>query len=268
MAIKSETELYGPVKEFFERMGYEVKSEVRHCDLVALRGEEEPVLVELKRTFTLPLLIQGIDRLKQSTRVYVAVEQNAKGRAPHNLKWNDLQRLCRMLGLGLITVRFYIRRKPAVEVLCDPVPYTPALRKKSTERLLLEFKERSGDYNTGGSTRRKLMTAYREKALHCAHHLKVNGPSSTKLLREWTGNPKITLLLQDNYYLWFRRVSRGIYELTPLGEEALVQYEEVLRQVLQRRGGVSALPAPPALTEPVLAKSKKGRNKRLPSPIE
>ena len=58
-----EAALYSPVKQFLERQGYEVKGEVRGCDLVARRGDEPPVIVELKLRFSLPLVLQGIDRL-------------------------------------------------------------------------------------------------------------------------------------------------------------------------------------------------------------
>lgn len=230
MPIQNETELYSPIKAFFERMGYEVRGEVKSCDLVAVRGDEEPIIVELKKTFNLPLLVQGIDRLKSSSRVYVAVEQNRNGKAPYQLKWSDLERLCRMLGLGLIVVRFYKSRKPLVQPICDPAPEAPRKPRRlayRTKSLLAEFRERSGDYNVGGSTRTKLMTAYREKALDIAAALR-DGPLSTKRLRELTDNPKVAAMLQDNYYHWFQRVHRGTYELTPLGKEALVTYAAVI----------------------------------------
>jgi hypothetical protein len=228
MSILSETELYPPIKSFLEKQGYSVRAEVRNCDLVAIRGEEPPIIVELKKTFNLPLLIQGIHRLQHSNQVYLAVEQNPKGRAPYNLKWSDLQHLCRMLGLGLMTVRFYKTKKPFVEIQCDPIPYIPRKNAKRTASILNEFKERSGDYNVGGSNKRKLVTAYREKSLRCAVLLQQNGPLTTKQLREMTGNGKVTLLLQHNYYLWFQRVNRGVYELTPLGVEALGTFEHVI----------------------------------------
>lgn len=230
MAIQSETELYQPIKTFLELQGYVVRSEVRHCDLMAIRGDEPPIIIELKKTFNLPLLIQGIDRLQHTDQVYLAVEQNAKGRAPHNIKWSDLQRLCRMLGLGLLTVRFYKSKKPFVEVQCEPEPYAPRKSAKRLTGLLNEFRERSADYNVGGSNRRKLVTAYREKALRCAVVLHQNGPLSTKQLRELTSNSKVTIILQHNYYLWFRRISRGLYELTPLGIEALGVFANVVKE--------------------------------------
>ena len=68
-----EAALYGPVKRFFESRGFTVKGEVKGCDLVARRGDEPPVIVELKLRFTLGLVLQGIDRLAISDRVYLAV---------------------------------------------------------------------------------------------------------------------------------------------------------------------------------------------------
>ncbi len=229
MAVQSETELYLPVKSFLERLGYEVKSEVHGCDIVAFRGESrEPVIVELKKTFNLPLLFQGIDRLKLSDQVYLAVEQTRAKKGAQNQRWNDIRKLCRMLGLGLITVTFYKTKRPVVEVQCDPEPYVPRKLNRLTARLAHEFNERSGDYNVGGSTRRKLVTAYRERALECAHLIKTHGPLSPRKLREMTGNTHVGGILQKNVYRWFIRLQRGIYGLTPLGEQALQTYADVI----------------------------------------
>ena len=64
-----ETELYPPIKAFLEAQGYEVKAEVGDCDVLAVRGGEEPVVVELKTGFTLPLVFQGIRRQTVSETV-------------------------------------------------------------------------------------------------------------------------------------------------------------------------------------------------------
>lgn len=81
-----------------------------------------------------------------------------------------------MLGIGLMTVTFFKTKAPVIDVLCEPgeAPQRRTRRKKQA-RLLLEFRERSGDYNVGGSTGRKLVTAYREKALRCAYALQQLG---------------------------------------------------------------------------------------------
>jgi hypothetical protein len=228
VAIQSETELYAPIKHYFEQRGYEVRGEVKHCDLVAIRGEEPPVIVELKRSFTIPLLVQGMDRLKLSDQVYVAFELPNKGRAPHRLQWEDLRKLCRTLGLGIITVQFFKRKQPVVDLVCEPTPYVPRPNKRAAAKVVQEFKERSGDYNVGGSTQQKLMTAYKEKALHCAYLLQQHGALSPRQLRELTGNKTVSSLLQKNFYRWFARKSRGIYEITPLGQQAVAEYAHVL----------------------------------------
>lgn len=50
MAVQHETELYEPLKAFFEQRGYEIKGEVRHCDLVGVHPiESEPLIVEMKK---------------------------------------------------------------------------------------------------------------------------------------------------------------------------------------------------------------------------
>jgi hypothetical protein len=228
MAIRSETELYAPVKQFFEQQGYVVRGEVKHCDIVAIRGEEPPVIIELKKSFTIPLLVQGLDRLKLSEHVYVAFELPHKGRAPHRLSWDDIRRLGRTLGLGIITVQFFQRKQPLVDIICDPTPYIPRSNKRAALRVVNEFRERSGDYNIGGSSQQKLMTAYREKALHCVYLIHQHGPLSPRNLREFTGNPSVSSLLQKNFYRWFVRKSRGIYDITPLGAAALSEFEHVI----------------------------------------
>ena len=68
-----ETALYAPVKVFLEGQGYAVKAEVEGCDVVAVRGDEPPVIVELKTRFSLDLVLQATDRQRLSGQVYVAV---------------------------------------------------------------------------------------------------------------------------------------------------------------------------------------------------
>ncbi len=42
-----ETDLYPPIKAFLEGQGYGVKAEVGTCDVFAVRGDEDQVIVEL-----------------------------------------------------------------------------------------------------------------------------------------------------------------------------------------------------------------------------
>ena len=76
MAKLKETDLYPPVKKLLEGQGYEVKSEVGAADVMAVRGAEPPVIVELKTGFTLSLFHQAVERQKLTDAVYVAAWNN------------------------------------------------------------------------------------------------------------------------------------------------------------------------------------------------
>lgn len=229
MVIQSETELYEPVKRYFIQLGYEVKGEVNGCDLVAINDvENEPIIVELKKTFNLALLFQGLERLNTSNQVYLAVQHVRGKKRPTHLRWSNVKKLCMKLGLGLITVQFYKTKPPHVEILCDPEPQQTKHNKRRQIKLRQEFHERSGDYNIGGSSQTKLVTSYRELALQCAYLLQQHEQLSPLQLREMTGKQKVDSILQKNYYGWFERVKRGIYTITPEGEQALQTYEEIV----------------------------------------
>jgi hypothetical protein len=222
-----EAALYSPVKQFLERQGYEVKGEVRGCDLVARRGDEPPVIVELKLRFNLPLVLQGVDRLALTERVYVAVprpERRARG-GPLAPERPEIRKLCRRLGLGLMLVG--LARK-TVEILEEPVPYRPRLAKSRALRLLDEFSRRVGDANVGGAVGVPLVTAYRQDALRCARVLSLYGPMRLAALRAVAGVPRAARILQHNVYGWFDRIERGTYRLTAEGDRALSRFAEAI----------------------------------------
>lgn len=223
--IERETELYRPVARFFEELGYQVRGEVRGCDVAAARGDDV-VIVELKRAFNLELVFQGIERQKATGKVYLAVEDL---RGPARRRYRKMLRLCRLLGLGLMTVKFArASTRASVEVLLDPAPYRPRLNLRLPGLLLEEMRKRSADYNVGGSVRQKVVTAYREEALRVAKQLKEHGPSPVKLLRATAPSPKAQSILRNNFYGWFERVERGVYQLTSSGRGALDVYANVL----------------------------------------
>ena len=76
----AETDLYAPVKAWLEARGFEVKAEVGAADVVAVKAGEEPVIIELKTSFSLVLLQQAVARQAVTDAVYVAVPR-WKGRA-------------------------------------------------------------------------------------------------------------------------------------------------------------------------------------------
>jgi hypothetical protein len=193
-----ETELYPPIKRFLESQGYEVKAEIGPADVMALS-----------------LFHQAIERLAIADLVYVAVPETSTRQSRRVLKRN--RRLCRRLGLGLITVR---PRDGHVTVHCDPGPYRPRQSKQRRESLLGEFSRRSGDPNVGGSTRRTIVTAYRQDAIRCAEFLSANGATKAAHVAAGTGVPNARRIMSDNHYGWFRRVETGIYDIEPAAFEA------------------------------------------------
>lgn len=211
-----ETDLYPPIKTFLEDLGYVVKSEVGAADVVAIRGEEPPLVVELKLGFSLALFHQCVARLKVSDEVYLAVARVPGKRFAKAVKDNVV--LARRLGLGLITVRL---KDGLVEVHCDPGPYAPRKSAKRQSQLLREFARRQGDPNDGGQTRAGLITAYRQDALKLAMYLYEVGASKGADVARETGINVATRMLRDNHYGWFEKVEKGIYGLTPAGAEAI-----------------------------------------------
>lgn len=213
-----ESDLYAPIKALLETQGYEVKGEVGAADMVAVRGDEPPLIIELKLRFSLSLFHQAIARLALSDHVYVAVPKPSGKTTRRTLRDNTA--LCRRLGLGLITVRADGR----AEVICDPGPYAPRKSKVKTARLLREFQRLRGDPNQGGATRHGIVTAYRQDALVIARHLAENGPTKGAVVARETGVATATRLMADNHYGWFERVETGIYRLTEQGQAGLIHW--------------------------------------------
>src|ERR1700712_975322 len=101
-----ESDLYRPVKRHLEALGYTVRGEVGKCDVVGVSGDSM-VAVELKLTWGLPVLYQALQRLPSVDMVYVAVAvpEGRRARGNWDAQVPDATRLCRMLGVGLLSVR-------------------------------------------------------------------------------------------------------------------------------------------------------------------
>jgi len=220
-----ETDLYQPVKALLEGQGYEVKGEVGAADVVGYRDGDDPVIVELKTGFSLSLFHQAIDRLAITEMVYIAVPRGKGAAAWKSIK-NNLK-LCRRLGLGLMTVRL---KDGLVEIYADPGPYRPRKSKQKKASLLSEFERRVGDPNEGGSTTKQgRMTAYRQDALRCIRVLNADGPLKASDVAKATDVSNARQIMYDDHYGWFTRVEKGIYGLTEKGSEAVGTYADALK---------------------------------------
>jgi hypothetical protein len=214
-----ETALYLPVKRFLEGLGFTVKGEVGGCDLVALNGDDPPLVVigELKLTFNLELVLQGVDRAGACDEVWLAARMSARGKGRESDA--RYRNLCRRLGFGMLG----ITGSGGVEVLVQPATVSPRRNPRKRSRLVSEHQRRKGDPAEGGSTRTPIMTAYRQQALACASAL-ARGPRRLRDLRPQI--PDAPKILQHNFYGWFDRTGRGIYMLTAAGHAALTRWPQ------------------------------------------
>ena len=210
-----ETSLYEPVKRYLEKRGFTVKGEVCGCDLVALRGDEPPVVVigELKLSFSLELVLQAVDRTAACDEVWLAISQAGRKR----LSDPRVRKLCRFLGFGLLA----ITSAGGIEVVVEPTPWRPRHDRRRRARLIAEHTRRIGDPAPGGSTREPILTAYRQQALACAASL-AEGPRRTSELRGVVPNAPSILL--RNAYGWFTRIERGLYGITTEGAVAVARW--------------------------------------------
>ncbi|MGJ4947103.1 DUF2161 domain-containing phosphodiesterase [Bradyrhizobium sp. HKCCYLS20291] len=214
-----ETALYLPVKRFLENLGFTAKGEVGGCDVVALKGDDPPIVVicELKQAFNLELLLQAVDRAGACDEVWIAAQLSARGKGRESDA--RYRNLCRRLGFGMLAVT----SAGQVEVLVPPPTTAPRKNPKKRSRLVSEHQRRKGDPVAGGSTRAPVMTAYRQQALACASALS-GGPKQLRDLKaEIPDAPKI---LQRNVYGWFDRADRGVYGLTKAGHAALRRWPQ------------------------------------------
>ncbi len=221
-----ESDLYLPLKDFLESQGYEVKGEIQGCDVVAVRGDEAPVVVELKLTLNLDLILQAVDRFALTPKVYIGVPKRCSALRRRR---KQVFKLLKMLGLGLLIID-PTTRIGAVDVPFDPGTYQPRKHKVRQERLLGEFRRRVGDPNLGGtSTRKGILTAYRQRAVAIAQWLEAHGPTKASKIASELGDPKARDILYRDVYGWFDRPSRGVYALSPKGlrELALWQHQDV-----------------------------------------
>jgi hypothetical protein len=217
-----EVDLYHPIKRFLESQGYRVKGEITACDVVAVRGNDAPVIVELKEQLNLALVLQAVDRLSISETVYVAFRVGSRHSASWRSRRKQTTSLLRRLGLGLLTVS----ARGRVDAVLDPVPYRPRANARRRAGMLKEFADRVGDPEAGGTRSRQRLTAYRQDAIRCARALAAADVLKVARIRQSTGVERAGPILRDNHYGWFERVTNGHYSLSPRGRRDLARWAE------------------------------------------
>ncbi len=225
-----ETQLYKPVKELFEKMGYTVNSEVSDMDVTAVRGDEL-VVIELKTSMNLTLILQAVNRQKVANQVYVAIPRPKNRSKRFGREFKDKEYLLRRLCLGLILVAVdspvpYAKIEMEPKSINDKVVVRRNLDKR--QKTINEINKRHGDYNEGGVTGRKIVTAYRENALKIAGLIEIAGEMSLKDLKNAGCGVKTGSILIKNFYGWFLKNHNDLYILTKKASEDLERYRELV----------------------------------------
>lgn len=223
-----EEDLYEPVRGYFTNLGYHVHAEVNDCDVVAIKTEEV-IIVELKLSLNIGLLTQAVNRQKLTPEVYIAIPK--PNYSLRKRKWRELVHLVRRLELGLILVDFG-EKVPHLRVVHEPAAFDRKRsfnqNKKHRDRLIKEVMGRKSNANIGGTTQRKVMTAYKENAIQIAFYLDHLGAMSARELRKMGTGEKTYSILYNNYYKWFERVAKGVYDLTDDGRAEYLRFPEIV----------------------------------------
>ena len=218
-----ESDMYEPIRNLLTQQGFTVRGEVKGCDIAAVRDDILWV-VEMKLSANITLIYQAMSRQTATDWVFIAIPRPRKARDSAFLK---LQKLVKKLELGLITVALDSPGKFA-EIIIFPVGKDDKNNKK-TKAVKREIAGRSVD-STGGTTKIKINTAYKERCVKIACLLEAKGPLSAKTLTGLGCEKDAWHILNTN--VWFSKVSKGVYGLSEVGElylkenaaESLVAY--------------------------------------------
>ncbi len=210
-----ETDIFFPVKDYFENNGYNVQAEVKNCDITAIK-DDKLVIAELKLSFNMTLLFQAMSRQKITPWVYVAIPRPKRA---NSKTYKNTLTLLKRLGLGLIIVAADSPVK-TVDVVLEPA-YEGYINRKKFNLVVKEATGRSFP-NIGGSTGKKINTAFRERCIKIACITERLGQVTPAVLIKEHDCPENTAyILHRNHYGWFERVSHGTYRLSQAGQNAL-----------------------------------------------
>ena len=212
--IEKETDMYAPIKKKLEKMGYTVRSEVKNCDIVAVK-DDEMLVVEMKKSFNITVVYQAMDRRTITPNVYVAIPRPSSLREKNT---HMMMKLLTELGIGLITVGNNSLKNVDIWVEPNPVKRVNSRRKGYVKK---EFDQRTDDRNTGGSTGKKIVTAYKEASVLALCHIEVYDKIRVRDIKTFGYPEKMRNALNSNVFGWFEKYGRYDYGLSVKGLEAL-----------------------------------------------
>jgi len=214
-----ESDMYEPIKALLTSQGFIVRGEVKGCDIAAIQGETLWV-VEMKLSANITLIYQAMNRQSATENVFVAVPRPKSSREGN---FPSLQKLLKKLGIGLITVALDSPVKHA-EILIFPDNSKKKKETKKTAAIKKEIFGRTTD-SLGGTTKTAVNTAYRERCVRIACLIEAKGALSAKNLREFGCEKDAYSILRANYFGWFKKIAKGIFDITEVGLNYLKENE-------------------------------------------
>ena len=206
--------MYEPIRQLLNSLGFIVRGEVKSCDIAAIR-EGELWVVEMKLSANLTLIYQAMERKTITDYVFIAVPRPKNSR---NKNFASLKKIISKLELGLILVSLD-SQIPLAEIVIHPLSSKKTVQKKS-ESVRKEILGRSSD-TTGGASKGKISTAYREKCIKIACILESKGELSSRELLKLGCEKDTASVLRNNHYGWFVKAQGGKYSLSSTGKEYL-----------------------------------------------
>ncbi|MDR2899087.1 MAG: DUF2161 family putative PD-(D/E)XK-type phosphodiesterase [Clostridiales bacterium] len=202
-----ESDLYPPIKEYFEGIGYKVDGEVKNCDVTAVK-DGFLVVVEIKKHFNAKLLFQALDRQKFADCVYIAIPKPKR----LNKDFTKMIHIAKALNIGFLCVSL-LDTLGRVDIIFEPESCVNPRDNKKKRSVVGEAINRNMSANTGGVTKTKIATVYRERCVLIACIAIKEGFVTAKLLKDKYGIAEgVQSVLKRNWHNWFNKIDKGLYE--------------------------------------------------------
>lgn len=166
MSFKTEADMFEPLRDYFEGAGYEIYSEVvlpggGRADIVAANAQQI-VCIEMKKTLSMTLIDQVIERKRSFAYVYIAIPERKVGFP------RFLERIFRKYGIGIL----YVHSDGSIQTERAAV-YRRAFDKKTDIRAYLKQEQKYA--LAGGSKGGGYITDYRLMIIRVRRYLEAKG---------------------------------------------------------------------------------------------
>lgn len=167
--ITRESDLAPVAGRWLRELGYDIRSEVHHIDILGRNPDGLFHAVELKKTFNIDVLSQGLRGQRWAGEATVVVPKPSGTGFAVARKMEEWGRICRAMSLGLCLVR---SGDDGLEIKSEIASVRVSKGRADMRKYFdKEFNGRGKDRNVAGMPGTRLHTAYSEKAMRIARWL-------------------------------------------------------------------------------------------------